>query len=515
MIMRKLEQILFQKNKKVIYACLYFMLFISVAGFSFQFIRGFDGMQPDWTLSTGIEMIGIAICSVLCYSCVQSMESVEDHVAVFIPQLIVCALALFFDEMAWLVQGLPEYHFINALVNALLHIMYHALGLLFFLYIQKNLNYKSLLTEITNNLFVFAFYIFTILNILDIFFPIFFKVDSKGVYARASLYEWKSSIYVIIIPAYIEMMIKSKANLKTKVISNTLVVFPVLAEIVTRFHFGISLKPAAILVAIVLNFGVLISEREKKFAVTKNELGIASKIQTSLLPNIFPAFPDRTDFDIYAVTIPAKEVGGDFYDFFMVDDTHFAILMADVSDKGIGAALFMTIAKIIIKTRAQMGGSPAEIIEYADKRINEKNEAGLFVTVWFAIIDLETGHVECCNAGHDYPAFMLGNTEYKIEKDIHGMPVAFMRDMTFPEYSFELNDGDRIFLYTDGILDAKTTGGERYEKDRLLATLNAHKFSDDKAIIMSVRDSVTNFIGVEPQFDDMTMLSFTYHKKNH
>ena len=511
MIMKIMEKIIFQKNKKIIYACFSFINFLAFAGLLFQFIRGFKDMDPSWTLSTGIEILGIAICAVVFFSCIQSVESVEDHIAVFIPQLLVCALTLFFDEMAWLVQDLPDYHYVNCVVNSLLHVSYHALSLLFWMYIQKTLGVKNKFIDITNWVFIIGFYIYSIVNILDIFFPIFFTVDSNGTYSRTSLYDLKWTLYIVIIPAYIYCLFKSKVPKKAKIVSGSLYLLPILAEIVTRFKFGISLKPASLLLAIILNYGVLVAEREKRIAVTRHELGIASQIQMNLLPNIFPAFPDRKDFDVFAMTVPAKEVGGDFYDFFMVDDKHLAILMADVSDKGIGAALFMTISKIIIKTRAQLGGTPSEIIEYADRRINEKNDAGLFVTVWLGIIDLETGHIECCNAGHDYPAIMNSSDGYKIEKDIHGMPVAFMPEAKFPGYSFDLKDGDRIFLYTDGILDAKKINGERYEKERLLEVLNKNRYKSDEQLIRIVRASVTAYFGDEPQFDDMTMLSFTYH----
>jgi Serine phosphatase RsbU, regulator of sigma subunit len=441
------------------------------------------------------------------------MDKVESHYFIFIPEIVVCALCLFLDEVSWLVQGIPEYAMINRITCAALHICYYTIGLLFWIYMHHILNFNSKLVKITGDVFFVLYLLLAVVCILDIFLPIYFTVGSDGYYRRAILYSLRPVVYILIVPGAVEILVKSEASNMTKAVTAILFVFPVISEVMTFFHFGISTKPAAILIAIILNFGVLVAEREKKFVATQNELDIASKIQDGLLPTSFPAFPDRKEFDVYASTKPAKEVGGDFYDFFMIDDTHLAILIADVSDKGIGAALFMAISKINIKTRGQMGGSPSEIISYADKVISEKNEAGMFVTLWLGIIDLTTGHMDVCNAGHDYPAILRADKEsvqYTIDKEKHGPPVGFLPGMEYPEISYELHPGDRIFLYTDGVTDAKNRDGNRFETDRLLKTLNANIKASDEQLITAVRTDIDRFIGGEPQFDDVTMLSFTY-----
>ncbi len=241
------------------------------------------------------------------------------------------------------------------------------------------------------------------------------------------------------------------------------------------------------------------------------ELDVASKIQTGLLPVEFPAFPEREEFDIFATMDPAKVVGGDFYDFFLVDDTHLAFLIADVSDKGVGAAFFMAIAKTIIKTHALTGASPSEILEAADRIIATKNPAGLFVTVWMGVIDIVTGHVTACNAGHDYPALLQNKEEgYQIQKIKHGPPVAFLPDMEFPAIEFDMKPGDRIFLYTDGLNEAKREDGERFGTARMLEVLNSHQGDSEEDTLMAMHEAVRAFSGDEPQFDDMTMLGLTF-----
>ncbi|SEP84806.1 Stage II sporulation protein E (SpoIIE) [Lachnospiraceae bacterium NE2001] len=258
-------------------------------------------------------------------------------------------------------------------------------------------------------------------------------------------------------------------------------------------------------------------ENITQMAVEKERIGadldLASKIQIGMLPLKHQLLKDHTEFDIHATMTPAKEVGGDFYDFYMIDDTHLVILVADVSDKGVGAAFFMSISKTLLKSRAGMGGKATEIIEYVDRMIAEKNVAGMFVTVWFAIIDLETGHVDVCNAGHDYPALMLNGQDYVIEKTPHGPPIGFIPGATFIGYEFNMVPGDRIFLYTDGLNEAKRSDGERFGLERMLTVLNNHKNASNEELIATMKDSVSLFVGSEPQFDDMTMLSFTFNKK--
>ncbi len=239
------------------------------------------------------------------------------------------------------------------------------------------------------------------------------------------------------------------------------------------------------------------------------ELDVANNIQRSMLPKNIYHVSDNYDIGLFASMTPAKEVGGDFYDFFMIDDKHLALIMADVSDKGVGAALFMAASKIMIKTRTNLGGSPGEIISFVDNEISKQNDMGMFVTVWIGIVNLETGHVRACNAGHDYPAISKAGGDYIIEKGAHGSPVGFLPGMPFPETEFFLEKGDRIFLYTDGLVEAKRSDSERYGTDRMLEILNQNKTVSDEELIKNIKIDVETFCEKEPQFDDMTMLSFT------
>ena len=240
------------------------------------------------------------------------------------------------------------------------------------------------------------------------------------------------------------------------------------------------------------------------------ELNIATQIQADMLPRIFPAFPERKDFDIYATMTPAKEVGGDFYDFFLIDEDRLGLVMADVSGKGVPAALFMVIAKTLIKNRAQMGGGPAEILQFVNDQLCEGNEAELFVTVWFAILNLKTGKGMAANAGHEHPTIRRAGEKYELVIYRHSPAVATMEGMRFKEHEFELHPGDSLFVYTDGVPEATNAKEELFGTDRMLTALNRDPEAPPETLLRTVRQDIDAFVGDAPQFDDITMLGFHY-----
>ena len=243
-----------------------------------------------------------------------------------------------------------------------------------------------------------------------------------------------------------------------------------------------------------------------------SELSVANKIQADMLPKIFPAFPGRDEFDLYASMDPAKEVGGDFYDFFMIDETHLGMVIADVSGKGVPAALFMVISKTLLKNRALMGGSPSEIVGYVNEQLNEGNEADMFVTIWFAVFDVITGKGVAVNAGHEHPAIYRAETgKYELDVYRHSPICGTMAGMNFREHEFELKPGDRMFVYTDGLPEATNAQKELYGTDRMLKVLNENTDVDVHELLYNVTEDVAEFVGDADQFDDMTMLSFYYY----
>ncbi len=249
------------------------------------------------------------------------------------------------------------------------------------------------------------------------------------------------------------------------------------------------------------------AERER----ISTELSLATKIQAAMLPSIFPPYPDRTEFDIYASMDPAKEVGGDFYDFFLVDDDHLCMVMADVSGKGVPAALFMMVSKIILQSCAMLGRSPAEILAKTNEAICSKNPENMFVTVWVGILELSTGRLTAANAGHEYPVFKRAEGPFELFKDKHGFVVGGMSSAKYREYELFLKPGEKLFLYTDGVPEATDADNELFGMERMLAALNEAAEEAPEQVLKHLRRSVDAFVKDAEQFDDLTMLCLEYH----
>ncbi len=240
------------------------------------------------------------------------------------------------------------------------------------------------------------------------------------------------------------------------------------------------------------------------------ELSLATRIQADMLPNIFPAFPERGEFDIYASMDPAKEVGGDFYDFFLVDVDHLCMVIADVSGKGVPAALFMMASKIILANNAKMGKSPAQILTDTNAAICANNREEMFVTIWLGILELSTGNLTAANAGHEYPALKMPDGEFELFKDKHGFVIGGMDGVKYREYSLRLEPGAKLFLYTDGVPEATSAEKELFGTDRMIEALNAEPDATPQQILRNVRGAVDTFVRDAEQFDDLTMLCMEY-----
>lgn len=244
------------------------------------------------------------------------------------------------------------------------------------------------------------------------------------------------------------------------------------------------------------------AERERIGA----ELNVATQIQASMLPNIFPPFPDRAEFDIYATMDPAKEVGGDFYDFFFVDNQHLAVVIADVSGKGVPAALFMVIAKTLIKDYAGMSGHVEDVFTLVNEKLCESNKEGLFVTAWMGVLDLSTGHMDYVNAGHNPPLIRHSGGSFEYLKQKPGLMLAGMEGIRYRKGELDFGAGDTLYLYTDGVTEAADNAEKLYGESRLKDILNTHQDAMPRDLLAAVKDDVIRYMDGAPQADDITML---------
>ncbi len=261
-------------------------------------------------------------------------------------------------------------------------------------------------------------------------------------------------------------------------------------------------RMTASLKAYIENLTRVTAEKERIGA----ELSVATRIQASMLPCIFPPFPNRPEFDLYAVMIPAKEVGGDFYDFFMVDEDHLAVVIADVSGKGIPAALFMMTAKTLIKTLAQAGIPPAKVLEEANARLCEGNEAEMFVTAWIGVLEISTGQFAFANAGHNAPLIRRKGECFEALKTRPGFVLAGMEGTRYQQAETALLPGDMLYLYTDGVTEAANPEEKLYGEGRLKRALDARYTANLKSLLNGVKEDIDAFASGAEQSDDITML---------
>ena len=257
------------------------------------------------------------------------------------------------------------------------------------------------------------------------------------------------------------------------------------------------------------NLTVIIAEKER----VNTELSVATRIQANMLPSIFPAFPNRKEFDIFATMNPAKEVGGDFYDFFMVDERHLAIVMADVSGKGVPAALFMVIGKTLIKDHTWPGKDLGSVFDEVNELLCESNSEGLFITAFEGVLDLVSGEFRFVNAGHEIPYICKKNGKFEPYKIRAGFVLAGMEGMRYKCGEMQLEAGDKIFQYTDGITEAANVRMELYGMDRLTAVLGENSDLPPGELLPAVKRDIDNFVGEAPQFDDITMLCLEYRAR--
>lgn len=247
-----------------------------------------------------------------------------------------------------------------------------------------------------------------------------------------------------------------------------------------------------------------------QLAVLRQELDFARELQLSSLPQVFPPFPDRSEFQIHAAMVPAKEVGGDFYDFFLIDRTHLAFVIGDASGKGVPAAMFIAIARSLIKAVAPLSGSPGECMAFVNTMLAVDNPQTLFATCFYAVLDTTTGEVSFCNAGHPPPMILRGGTTVEAIRDVSGVALGVMEDLEYETGSFRLAPGDVVLLYTDGVTEAQDETEALYDEPRLIEVYGGLGGIEPSEVIARVQSSVERFVGDAPQFDDITMLTLRF-----
>ena len=498
-----------KKNK--VLAGFVFMALIAAASIVLCILRGFGGMDARWIFNIGVEILGIWVCGVMYLSGLNDSMSREEDAFLFMTLLMTNACALFLDECSWLVQGIARFAVLNRIVNALFYMNSSILAYLFWRYLTHTLGMEDGLMHTANTVLTWLLIPDLIIRLLNIFTPVYFTVDADGFYARGRFY-WLSLTYALLVmAAVVAGLIRSRASGRQKRVAVSFFAFPVINQLLTGWALGISTLYASTLLSVVLIYGVLLTERGRILAATDYEMSMAAKIQADRLPSDFPAFPDRKDFDIFASMDPAREVGGDFYDFFLIDENRLCLVIADVSGKGVPAALFMMSSMNLLQNLAMTESSPAEILRKANDRTCRSNREEMFVTVWLGILDLASGTLTAANAGHEYPVIRRKGGLFEMIRDRHGFVIGGMENVRYRDYTIALGPGDVLFLYTDGLPEATDASKELFGTDRMLASLNNAPSDDPEKLLRAVTADVSAFVGEAPQFDDLTMLCLKYN----
>ena len=459
----------------------------------------------DSLYDCGVDAIGTFICAALYYG---SMKQEGDGAKAF-RTLNVMVCASFVLNFLMYSTSTPSYNvltFIFILLSKLID-----LGLIYYFYqfVRIMLGFEGKFAEWAEKTIPILLILESLVVLSNIFYPTTFLLDGSGVYQATGVYATEDIYLIITSVVTTILIIRSDIPHNQKAAALTFIFLPLIIYVTTIKEYGNASQYGMILMSLVIMYCIIFNYYSGKLEATQTELNMATEIQASMLPSIFPAFPNREEFDLYASMDPAREVGGDFYDFFMIDNDHLGIVIADVSGKGVPAALFMMISKTVVQNFAMIGLGAAEPLNKANESLCAQNKMEMFVTAWIGILEISTGKITCASAGHEYPA-IYHDGKFKLFKDKHGLVLGFMEGARYREYEIQLEKGDKIFVYTDGVPEATNANTELFGTDRMIDALNTNTDADPKEVLRLVRTSVDDFVGVAEQFDDLTMLCLEY-----
>ncbi|MBR2552645.1 MAG: serine/threonine-protein phosphatase [Erysipelotrichaceae bacterium] len=468
-------------------------------------------VTPAAMYNAGVDVMGAFVCPVLFYGCMgDRKEKLEDSTRWFLHLIILTAISFLFNVNEWYAMGNPAYISQLQIAGSITKIIDFLLTYCFYRYVRETLEFEGRLARWLDRAIVILLGIAVALMLINIFHPLFITVTADGQFEYLPFF-WTVDLYMAVVaPLTVILLYRCKATRRQKIVSMSFILIPIVHYLLTGRAYAYATQYGSVLLALVLIYSVVYSDRTKQLSATRSELETANQIQEAMLPNIFPAFPGRSEFDVYASMDPAKEVGGDFYDFFLIDDDHLCLVMADVSGKGIPAALFMMASKIILQSCAMLGSSAGDILTRTNEAICSNNEQQMFVTVWLGILEISTGKLTAANAGHEFPFLKRANGDFEVLRDKHGFVIGGLEDATYKEYELQLEPGDKLFVYTDGVTEATNKSSELFGMERLGAALNACSGENPEGILRHVHQCVDDFVKEAPQFDDLTMLCFEY-----
>ena len=468
--------------------------------------EGIYSRMLDSLFDCGIDVMGAFTCAALYYG---SMKQKGDGTSSFRTLTVMVCAGFLVNMMMYFTLGTSELRTINFAMVMSSKLIDLVMIYYFYRYVRITLGFRGRLAAWAEKGIPILLGLEILVILSNIFGPVTFMTGPNGEY-QATGASAAEDVYLIAASVITTILIIRSENPRSqKVAALTFLFLPLINYALTFGEFGNASQYGMVLMSLIIMYCIIFNDKTTKLAATQTELNMATEIQASMLPSIFPAFPNREEFDLYASMDPAKEVGGDFYDFFMIDDDHLGIVCADVSGKGVPAALFMMISKTVVQNYAKLGISAGEALTKANEALCAQNRMQMFVTAWIGILELSTGKMDCASAGHEYPAICRGG-RFELFKDRHGLVLGGMEGAVYRDYEVELGKGDKIFVYTDGVPEATNAGLEMFGTDRMIEALNIDAGAEPEEILRIVRREVDGFVGAAEQFDDLTMVCVEY-----
>ena len=465
-----------------------------------------ERLQP-YLFDFGVNTIGSCFTVALFYGC---LRQEGPGTKIFRALIVLVATCFLVTELTLLVMGIPELKTLCYILTIISKLLDLALIFLFYYYVKRLLELDGKLVKITDKILPILLVLQVAVILSNIFYPVTFYYTAEAVYTQTSISMVEDIFLALASIIAVVLILLSHNPIRQKISALTFIVFPLIGYVLVGGSFSSATQYGLVLMSLIVMYCVIFNDKTKKMMATEAELNMASTIQMNMLPLVFPPFPERNEFDIFASMNPAKEVGGDFYDFFMIDDDHLAIVIADVSGKGVPAALFMMSSKILINDHALIGGSPSKILERVNELVYANNKAHMFVTVWLGILEISTGKLVTSNAGHEYPIINI-NGKYELLKDKHGIAIGAVPNSKYVDTEIMLKSGDQIFVYTDGVAEATDLNKQLFGTERTVEALNSlPKGISQQEVLESVKKAVDSFVKEAPQFDDITMVGLKY-----
>ena len=462
--------------------------------------------MKEMLFDCGVDVIAALVSAGLYYGCMnQKGEGTDAFRAlnVFVSAGFAVNFLLYFTMG---IPGHTTFPFIFAMLSKLFDLL---MIYYFYQYVRKTLGFEGKLEQWANKGIPILMGIQILVILSNIFTPVTFLFTKEGFYQSTDISIIEDVYLIATSVITVILILRCKRPVNQKIAGLTFIILPLINYIMVGGTFGNASQYGMILVSLIIMYCIIFNEKSNKLAATETELNMATRIQIDALPDFAPEFPGHPNVNLRASMHTAKEVGGDFFDYFAIDENRICFLIADVSGKGTPAALFMMTSKTMIKDYALTQGSTSEIFTAVNARLCENNEAGMFATSWIGILDTRTMTLQYTNAGHNYPMLQRKGQPCEEIKVKHGLFLGGMDFTRYKQEEIQLEPGDRLLLFTDGVVEAHDKGKNLYGNERLQQVFDGARDCPGEEVLDRVFNDVNAFATGVPQFDDITMVILT------